>query len=155
MAQILIEPPAIDDWNQNDSLALSFLGFPDFLESQRGFDLLKSKIAVTGETGILAGRISNFYRERLFLNEGTREEFKSFFYDNLKYWMDSSDWLSSSVVERDQTLLGQYVKDNPNFRNRISIYLILFINHHDYLKIYKEEGAILKDEIDAFLDGKL
>ena len=99
MLQILTEPPSIDNWVNNDSLALSFLGYPEFLENQRGLDLLKSKVAITGETGILAGRISDFYRKRLLMNESTREEFSSFFYENLKYWMGNGEWLSFFVLE--------------------------------------------------------
>ncbi len=155
MIRILTEPLSVDDWRDNDSLARSFQGYPDFLETQRGLNLLKTKIAITGETGILAGRISNFYDERLLKTNISRGEFKDFFYDNMKFWIDDSEWVSLSLIEGDFSSIGEYVKDNPNFRNRISIYMALLFSHTKHLKIYKEEGAVLMDEINTFLDDKL
>lgn len=117
MNQILTEPLSMDDWVSNDSLAGSFIGYPDFLEKQRGLNLLKTKIAVVGETGLMAGQIISF-----------------------------------SMLENDHSPLVEYAKDNPNFRNRITIYMAVVRSHYRYLNIYKEEGAILMDAIDAFLD---
>ena len=121
LKSILNEPLTNGDWVNNDSIVGSFVGYPDFLENQRGLNLLESRIAISGETGKLAGRIINFYDETLLKNNVTR---------------------------------GEYVKDNPNFRNRIFIYMGLLYSHTMHLKTYKEEGAMLMDEINAFLDGK-
>jgi len=151
MIRILTEEVTKEDWINNDSLLISFWGYPDFQESLRGLDLLKLKITSSGESGMLAGRISGFYNERLFENHVTLNEVEKFLYENLQYWMDDSVWLNASIIEGDRSLLAEYVEDNPYFRNRLSAYLLVFINHHDNLLEYKNEGTKLAEEIDAFL----
>lgn len=76
---------------------------------------------------------------------------EDFFYSNMKYWIDDGDWFSVALIERDHTRLGAYVQDNPNFRNRLSSYLLVFSNHTRNLKKYKEDGAVLINEINTFL----
>ena len=152
MKRIVTVPISMDEWANNDSLAMSFLGYADFQESQRGLDLLKSKIAITGETGILASRISNFYKKNTLEINVTKENLITFLDDNLKYWMANCEWLSLALIERDLTLLGQYAKDNPYFRNRISAYMTILRIYHGKLDSYKDDGAILADEINTFLE---
>jgi hypothetical protein len=152
MKRILYEHVSTVDWIENDSLVSSFMGFPDFRESLRGLNLLKSKITTGGEAGILAGRISNFYNVRLLENSVTLNEVDGILYDNLQHWMVNDVWLGESLIEGDQTLLSEYVEDNPYFRNRIAVYLLVFNNHYRNLKRYKEEGTKLAEEIIAFLE---
>ena len=154
MLRILTEEVTMEDWINNDSLLVSFSGYPDFQESQRGLDLLKLKITSSGESGMLAGRISGFYNEKLFENHVTLNEVDNFLYDNLKYWMDNSVWLNAAIIDRDRSLLAEYAEDNPYFRNRLSAYLLVFINHHNNLRKYKEEGTKLAGEINIFLEKK-
>lgn len=151
MIRILTEEVKKEDWINNDSLLVSFLGYPDFQESLRGLDLLKLRITSSGKSGMLAGRISGFYNEKLFENHVTLNEVDKFLYENLQHWMDNSVWLNEAIMERDRSLLAEYVEDNPYFRNRLSGYLLVFINHHDNLFEYKAEGIQLAKEIDAFL----
>ena len=60
----------------------------------------------------------------------------------------------SPVALVDRSLLGKYVEDNPNFRNRLVAYLVVFYKHHRNLKTYKEEGAKLAEEINNFLENR-
>ena len=113
MKRILTEPVSMADWINNDSLDRSFQGSPDFQESLRGLDLLNSKISSTGESGILATRISSFYNVRLLKNRVTRNEVDDFLYDNIKYWMDNGVWLSASLIEGDRSLLGNMLRIIP------------------------------------------
>ena len=154
MLRILTEEVTMEDWINNDSLLVSFWGYPDFQESQRGLDLLKLKITSSGESGMLAGRISGFYNEKLFENRVTRNEVDDFLYDNMKHWMDNSIWLNAAIIDRDRSLLAEYVEDNPYFRNRLSAYLLVFVNHHNNLLEYKEEGTKLAEGINTFLQNK-
>jgi len=154
MLRILTEPVSTDDWIENDSLDDSFMGYPDFRESLRGLDLLKSTITAGGEAGVLAGRISNFYNSKLLENSVSLSEVDDLLYDNLKHWVNNEVWLSSALVEGDRTLLAEYVKDNPYFRNRLSAYLSVFISHRNDLNRYKEEGTELAEEINTFLENK-
>jgi hypothetical protein len=154
LKRILTGRVSEDNWIDNDSLTRSFLGYVDFRENLRGLDLLKSRITIGGETGILAGRISNFYNERLLRNSVKRNEVDDFLYDNLMHWVDNGEWLSAINIERDRTSLAKYAMDNPYFRNRITAYLIVFNGYHKSLERYKEEGAKLAEEIDTFLEEK-
>ena len=149
MTRILTEPVSMDEWINNDSLKISFVGYPDFQESLRGLDLLNTKIASTGESGILASRISSFYKTRLLRNKVSGNEAANILYDNYIYWMDNGVWLSASMIEGDHSLLAKYVEDNPYFRNRLSVYWVVLNNHHNSLKKYKEEGAKLAEEING------
>lgn len=153
MDRILTEPLSMDEWIENDSLSESFVGYPSFRESLRGLDLFKSKITTGGEAGILAGRISNFYNEKLLKNSVTRNEVDDFLYDNIKHWVDDGTWLSAVYVDKNVSLLGEYVEDNPYFRNRLTAYLLVFVNHYLALSQYKEEGAELAEEIKTFLEN--
>lgn len=152
MKRILTEPVSKEEWIENDSLYLSFTGFPDFRASMRGLDLLKSNIAAEGEAGILAGHISQFYNTRLLRNDVTREELNDILFHNVKHWMDNETWLSSTLIDRDLTSFSEYAVDNPYFRNRIATYMILFDNHYSSLKEYQEVGSELAEEIHAFLE---
>ena len=70
------------------------------------------------------------------------------------HWINNEVWLSVSLLEEDRTLFAEYVKDNPFFRNRLSVYLTVFASHHSNLTKYKEEGTILAEEINTFLEAK-
>lgn len=151
MYRILTEAISEDEWIENDSLRESFMGYPDFRESQRGLGLLKSKITAGGEAGNLAGRISNFYNVRLLEISVSLNEVDDILYDNLKHWMNNEVWLSATLLDEDRTLLARYVKDNPYFRNRLTVFLAVLASHTNNLNKYKEEGTILAEEINAFL----
>ena len=152
MRRIVMDSVTMEDWIQNDSLASSFIGYPDFQESLRGLELLKSRIAINAETGILAGHISQFYNERLLKNKVYLTEVEGMLNNNVEHWVDDAEWLSTYFVDEDHTQLAEYALDNPYFRNRISTYMVVLANYHDNLNIYREEGRKLAQEINAFLD---
>jgi len=152
MQRILTEEVSKEEWIENDSLYFSFTGFSDFRASTRGLDLLKTNITTGGEAGILAGQISQFYNTKLLRNDVTLRELNDILFHNVKHWMDNEAWLSSSLIDRDRTLLAEYVVDNPYFRNRVATYMVLFANYYRSLKEYQEEGAELAEEINAFLE---
>jgi len=154
MEQLVKGSVTVDDWLINDSMFSAFTGYMDFQESLRGLDLLKLRIAASGETGNLAGRIIDFYNVRLLRTSVKKSEVDNFLYDNYDYWIHNTHWFSEAFADEDLSSLASYAMDNPIFRNRITAYLLVFEGYYYYLGIYKDEGRKLAEEINAFLEAK-
>ncbi len=154
MERIITGSTSINDWVKNDSLLYSFSSFPDFHESERGLNLLQSKITTTGEMGVLASHITEFYNKRLLKITIYRKNVDNNLEENLNFWGENAEWFSLAYIDENRTLLGNYAINNPIFRNKVAIYSGNMDNYYKGLKKYRDDGKLMIEEINSFLENK-
>jgi len=140
-----------NDLNENKNLRSVVLGYKDFTINQRGFELLKTQFSLdnTIEQNLTA-EISKFYNLHLTeINLGI-DELSDEFKDNLRN-LRNQEWFSDFAMNEELTGFNNYILNNSDARNRITLYYILFNIYANELIKFKTEAEKLTKKIDLHL----
>jgi hypothetical protein len=140
-----------EDWLKNPQYLSVIDGYKDFSINQRGSELLKNqsnRIANTKQN--LASEINLFYNQHLVEIDVAIYELRRENVDinkNLKKY----DWFSSFLLHNEMEGIIDYISNNPNARNGIALYYIIFNVYSQELKNFRENAKKLIIKIDKSL----
>ena len=150
--KIISEPPSQRDWQENDSLFLSFVSFYDFAIGQSRMKLLENRVAYNDFSRELNNRIVDFYNKHLINVEVKTHEANMSYHRNMGYWEENTDWLETAFTYRDFTKLGAYATNSQGFINKLVWYGIVLRRLEGALRSYQSEAKDLVSEIERHLE---
>lgn len=126
-------------------------GYDDFIINQQGFNLLKNHTTIKSASGQqIALEISEFYNNHLIEVTVGNKELGIRYMENLKN-MENFDWFSTYVLDHKLDEFVDYISSNPNAKNRILVYFLLFREYVNELTLFNREAKKLILEIDMYL----
>lgn len=141
-----------EDWLKNPDYISVMRGYKDFSINQRGSDLLKNQSNLTINTEQnLASEINTFYHQHMAEIDIAIDELTLEFTDNLKF-QKNYDWFSPFLLHSKTEGVIAYVSNDPNAKNRITLYYMLFNIYADELRSFKKEAKELILKIDNKLN---
>ena len=137
-----------EDWLNNPKYIRVIGGFEDFSINERGFELLKnqSKLIVNTDKN-LASEISLFYHQHNVEIERAHKELSLELTDNYKN-LRNYDWFSSYLLHKEMDGVIDYISNNPNAKNRITLYYKLYDVYAKELRSFRENAKEIIIKID-------
>lgn len=138
-----------EDWLKNSNYTLVIRGFKDFSINERGSELLKnqSHLPLMMEQN-LASEINLFYHQHIIEIDVAIRELGDVFTDNTKH-QQGYDWFSSFILNNKMEEGAiEYVSNDPNAKNRIALYYVVFEIYATELRSFRENARELILKID-------
>jgi len=151
MKRIMENQVSDEEWQQNDSVILSFVSLPDFDISKERYVLLQQKSDLDEETRKLNNQIADFYHQFTVDLKARNENFDESFYSDVSYWRENTTWFGKYIVENNSTEVLKYAKGNTSFTNRIAWKRIVVSRLANKIKEYRNEATELKTRIETHI----
>ena len=137
-----------DDWLKNPDYITVIRGYKDFSINQRGSDLLKNQTNLTVNIEQnLASEINLFYNQHLIEIEIAINDTQGVFTDNIQN-LNNYDWFSSYLLYNKIEGVIDYISNDPNAKNRITLYYFAFDIYAKELRNFKEHAKEIIIKID-------
>ena len=144
-----------DDWVKNPDFKTVILGYKDLSINQRGSDLLKNQINLTVNIEQnLASEITLFYNQHLVEIDIAIGDIGGVFTDNTKN-LNNYDWFSAFLLHNEMEGVIDYISNDPNAKNRITLYYIVFEIYANELRNFRENAKEMIIKIDKQVKANL
>ena len=150
---LLFTQPSKEDWSKNPQYRRVLEGYADIEINRRGYDLFRNHLnAPNTLSQSLPVEITNFYTHHLTEIEVAWRELGEDFSDNGRH-LKQYEWLSGYLLNNESDGFMDYVTHDPDARNRITLYWILYSIYVEELEQFKTNAEMLIQTIDKYLDN--
>ena len=152
--KVLNSEYSVKDYEENPSIALLILGFPEVSFNKRGVSLLeKFKGNIEKDKKALVQEITGFYTERLWEIKVDYDLLSEDFKENFSYWKNNTDWWSDYIQFKTNKDFIKYAVESKDYKSRVAT--VRFLINQVYmpkLVKFKNTGLVLIKKIEAFED---
>lgn len=150
IGQVMADTMTAEQYNNCTPCFSILLSFAALNKQLKGYNLIKNHVDTDlQKTDTLVTHIHQFYNQYINMLEPLEEGIKESVVGNMEHYRDNYPWFANLILQKPDSRIGSYMKDNPDYMNRVVYqYVFVYSNYLAILKSIKSSAVFLIGKIE-------